>query len=69
MLEPTRDVVSCKGCTEKFNGCHSNCPKDARGEKGYGYWKKELDRINAERKKYNDRRNVRNYGKDRKYGK
>lgn len=61
MEKSIREIVSCKDCTEKFTGCHGRCPKDARGEKGYGYWKKELERINAEREKYNKKPYVRNY--------
>lgn len=29
----------CMGCTERTPGCHSKCPKTARGEYGYGEWK------------------------------
>jgi hypothetical protein len=49
---PMREKPPCYGCDEKFITCHGNCPKDKRGEYGYGAWRTELDRVNAERKKY-----------------
>ena len=55
----TREKPPCAGCTERFTACHGNCPKDKRGEPGYLSWRKALDEINAERKKYNERPFVR----------
>ena len=55
----TREISPCKDCTERFTACHGNCPKDKRGEPGYLSWRKALDEINAERKKYNQRPFVR----------
>lgn len=49
-----REVSPCHGCTEKFSACHDNCPKDARGERGYMAWKAELDAIKKKKKAYND---------------
>ena len=50
---PIRDMSPCNGCTEKFEACHGNCPKDARGEKGYGAWLQEAERVKNNRKEYN----------------
>ena len=55
----TREIPPCNGCaercvTESFN-CHNRCPKDERGEYGYGAWRAELDRVNEERRKYNEK--------------
>ena len=47
-----RDVSPCKGCTEKFMTCHDRCPKDARGEYGYGAWKAEIERVKDARKQH-----------------
>lgn len=55
----TREKPPCAGCTERFTACHGKCPKDSRGEYGYAAWRKGLDKINAERKKYNERPFVR----------
>ena len=52
---PTRKKPPCAGCTERFTACHGNCPKDNRGEYGYGAWRAELDRVNEERRKYNEK--------------
>jgi hypothetical protein len=52
---PMRKKPPCYGCEEKFTACHGNCPKDARGEFGYGTWKKVLEHVNAERRKYNEK--------------
>lgn len=32
-------IAPCKGCEERSVGCHSHCPKSARGEYGYPEWK------------------------------
>lgn len=58
---PIRGISPCKGCTEKFEACHGRCPKDARGEYGYEAWKREADRVNAQRKEYNRKPHVKNY--------
>jgi hypothetical protein len=52
---PIRKKPPCYGCNEKFITCHGNCPKDNRGEYGYGAWKAELDHVNAKRRKYNEK--------------
>ena len=59
---PIRNMSPCNACGEKFEACHSCCPKDARGEFGYGAWKKELDKVNASRKKYGRLPHVKDYG-------
>ena len=51
----TREMSPCNGCTECFPACHGRCPKDERGEYGYGAWRGELDRVNEERRKYNEK--------------
>lgn len=43
-----REKVPCKGCTEKFTACHDRCPKDKRGEFGYGAWKAQVEKNRAE---------------------
>ena len=58
-----RDMTPCNGCTEKFLYCHSQCPKDARGEPGYAAWRAEVERVNAARREYMLKPYVRNYGK------
>ena len=52
---PIRTKPPCYGCKEKFATCHGKCPKDKRGEYGYGTWKAELEQVNAERRKYNEK--------------
>ena len=52
---PIRKKPPCYGCEEKFITCHGDCPKDKRGEYGYGAWKSELERVNTERRKYNEK--------------
>jgi hypothetical protein len=47
-----RDISPCKGCTEKFLGCHDRCPKDARGEPGYKAFREEIARVKAARAEY-----------------
>ena len=54
-----RDKPPCKDCTERcvtetFN-CHNSCPKDNRGERGYAAWKLNIEKVNAERRKYNEK--------------
>lgn len=54
--EPTtRTAAPCKGCSERFLACHGKCPKDERGEYGYGKWRAEIDKANMERKKQANR--------------
>ena len=52
MHSPIRDISPCKNCTEKFTYCHSQCPKDKRGEYGYKAWTAELERVKKEKKQY-----------------
>ena len=33
----------CMNCPERFTACHDHCPKDARGEYGYGKWKADRE--------------------------
>ena len=47
-----REISPCKDCAEKFLGCHSQCPKDERGEQGYNAFKREVARVNAARIEY-----------------
>lgn len=47
-----RGVSPCKDCTEKFMACHDRCPKDARGEYGYGAWAAELKQVKKVREEY-----------------
>ena len=42
-----RKFTSCKGCTKRELGCHSHC-------KDYLEQKAKRDKINEERRKYND---------------
>ena len=42
----------CKDCKEKSLGCHSRCPKDERGERGYKAFRAEVERVNASRYEY-----------------
>lgn len=62
MSRPIREMPPCHDCSEKFTACHDDCPKDKRGEFGYGTWKKKLEQINAERRKYDKKPHVKNYG-------
>lgn len=62
MSNSTRDISPCKDCEEKFSACHDRCPKDKRGDHGYGAYRKEVDRVNAERKKYGNKPYVKDYG-------
>lgn len=62
MSRPIREMPPCNDCPEKFSACHDKCPKDERGEFGYGTWKKELERVNAERRKYDKKPHVKKYG-------
>ena len=47
-----RGVSPCKDCTERFSACSGKCPKDARGEYGYGAWKQDIERVKAARAEY-----------------
>lgn len=60
----SRGVSPCKDCTEKFTACHGKCPKDARGEYGYGAWVAELKQVKKEREEYLKRSSI---GRGRKY--
>jgi hypothetical protein len=51
-----RDVAPCKGCAERFIGCHGRCPKDERGEHGYNAFKTEIGRVNAARIEYENKK-------------
>ena len=42
---PIRDKPPCKGCAERYPGCHDNCEK-------YKAWKSRLDEVNKRRKEY-----------------
>lgn len=43
---PIRDISPCKDCPDRHPGCHDKCP-------GYAEWKSKLEKVNSERKKYN----------------
>ena len=45
---PIRDKPPCKGCTGRFIACHDKCEK-------YKEWKSNLEKVNAERKKYSNK--------------
>jgi len=45
---PVRDKPPCKGCTERYEACWGKCEK-------YKAWKANLEKVNEERKKYNQR--------------
>lgn len=47
-----RDVSPCKDCTERFTACWGKCPKDARGDVGYKAWRKKIEEVKAERKRF-----------------
>ena len=49
---PVRDKAPCGGCAEKFLGCHSNCPKDKRGEYGYKAFQERIVQVKASRRSY-----------------
>jgi hypothetical protein len=49
---PTRGVSPCKDCVERHTACWGNCPKDARGEYGYGSWKADIQNIKDSRNAY-----------------
>ena len=40
-----RDDSPCKGCHDRHEACHGSCEQ-------YEIWKKEVNRVNEERKKY-----------------
>ena len=44
----TREMSPCKGCTERHEACWGKCEK-------YKAWKSNLEKVNAERKKYSNR--------------
>lgn len=43
---PIREKPPCKDCTDRHPGCHDKC-------NGYADWKAKLEKVNLERKKYN----------------
>ena len=45
---PIRDAPPCKGCAERYPGCHDKCGK-------YKEWKANLEKVNEKRRKYNQR--------------
>lgn len=45
---PIRDTPPCKVCEERYPGCHDKCEK-------YKEWKANLEKVNEERRKYNQR--------------
>lgn len=47
-----RDVSPCKDCVERHTACWGNCPKDARGEYGYGSWQADIQKIKDSRNAY-----------------
>lgn len=51
-VNPIRDKIPCGNCPERFTACSDRCPKDARGEFGYKAWKSEVERVNGNRRKY-----------------
>ena len=52
---PIREKPPCYGCKERFIACHGDCPKDKRGEYGYSAWKSDVEKANAERRKYKNK--------------
>ena len=44
----TRETPPCKDCKERFPACHGSCDR-------YKDWKKRLEKVNEERKKYNSK--------------
>ena len=40
-----REKPPCKGCSERYPGCHDNC-------ENYKAWKSRLDEVNKRRKEY-----------------
>ena len=44
----TREMSPCKGCTERHEACWGKCEK-------YKSWKAKLEKVNDERRKYNQR--------------
>ena len=43
---PIRDISPCKDCHDRYLGCHDKCH-------GYADWKSKLEKVNEERRKYN----------------
>ena len=42
----------CYGCTERFQACSDNCPKDARCEYGYKAMKADNQKAKAAEREY-----------------
>jgi len=42
-------VTPCKGCEERYIGCHDSCLK-------YGAWKEEREKVKQKRREYYDER-------------
>lgn len=55
---PIRGENPCRDCTERFLACSDRCPKDERGEYGRNAWKSEIDRVNANRRKYEQEKSI-----------
>ena len=53
-----RGVSPCKNCKERHTACHSNCPKDARGEYGYVRWKADAEKVTNKQRAYMEERNM-----------
>ena len=45
---PTREKPPCKDCTDRHEACWGKCEK-------YKKWKDGLEKVNEERRKYNQR--------------
>ena len=49
---PIREDAPCKDCTDRYQGCHDKC-------NGYAEWKAKLEKVNEERRKYNQLARIR----------
>jgi len=59
-----REVSPCKDCTEKdYPSCYSDCPKDARGEYGYGSWQADIQKVKENRNAYVNMNRRKRWGK------
>ena len=47
-----RDVSPCKDCKDRHNGCHDKCTD-------YAKWREKLEKVNDERRKYNQMASIR----------
>ena len=49
-----RGSPPCRDCEERHTACHDKCPKDERGEYGYGTWTEDAKKVKDTRRAYLD---------------